>query len=129
MTATATGRFSRFRRLARLLAVPMLLALLCAQHAALLHGLGHATTGPDVHALASAGSSPAGDPSSNTGGGDAGAHCDKCFQFAHFSDLAFAPPPAPVTTPARNELARAELFSDRAADAPVALSRGPPRTL
>jgi len=125
MNALATRSFARFRRLARLLALPVLLALLGAQHAALLHGLGHATTQADPHALAVPGSSAAG----GTGGSDAGTHCDKCFQFAHLSDLASAAPPALLVPAVATEQARAQAFSERAADAPPASSRGPPRAL
>lgn len=103
----------------------LVLLVVCAQQAALVHEIGHGVgqgSGKPVAARDIAGSQ---DPGTT----DKGSYCDKCFQFAHVSGATSGPAQTFVFDTAADDPAHGHQPAELAAEAPVSRSRGPPIVL
>lgn len=118
------------------------LLLVGAQHALLVHDIGHGlgqvpgaasravaagtAQGARVAGMVHAGPSQG---ARRSGTADAGSYCEKCFQFANVAAALAGAVPLPAPLVAGVESARALLAAAIAADAPQTRSRGPPALL
>jgi len=108
-------------RAARIGVVLLVFLLAFTQQAAVLHSLAHFAGIEQARATPAA---AAGAPDHR--GGALDAYCDKCYQFAHLSGLAFGQAGVLALPTPGAERALATVSGDHCADAPRAQSRGPP---
>jgi hypothetical protein len=110
------------------------LMLVCAQQAALRHALEHdvqraGASTPAARVAGGADAAMAYQGGHGGGASDAGAYCDKCFQFAHLAGANLAAAPAELAFTSTTEAARSRNIAEHAVQAPPSRSRGPPSIL